>query len=259
MTPKAAYQAVSRRARRSLFLHDGLINLRKRRIRSDWQSTFCRLMRWPQDTAIERVDSKDAIIILRENSDLTPDDFTRESLDDLLRAALTFGISALDRYVHERVVRGIIPALRRRDLLGPQKRLAMPAVFTLQICDIVQRAHRRNETVRPANEVRKRIQELLHTKPFQSWEQIRDAFQLLGVMRFPSQVKQAFPGQRLAADEIRKRLNDIVHRRNRIVHEGDLFRRARGGAGSQRHISKGYVAESLDFLDDFVESLDSIP
>lgn len=259
MTPKDAYQAVSRRARRSLLLHDGLINLPKRRIRSDWQSTFSRLMRWPQDATTERVDSKDAIIILRENSNLTPNDFTRESLDDLLRAALTFGVSALDRYVHERVVRGIIRALRGRDLLGPQKGLAMPVVFTLETFEVITRARRQNQAVRPANEVRKRIQDLLHTKPFQSWDQIKQAFQLLGARRFQTQVEQAFPGGRLNADGIRKQLNDIVDRRNRIVHEGDLIRRARGGAGGEQPISKAYVANSLDFLDDLVDSLDSVP
>lgn len=258
MTPKDAYEAVARRARRSLLLHDGLINLRKRKIRSDWRMSFARLMHWPLDTEIERVDSKDGIIILRENSDLTPEDFTQDSLADLLRAALTFGVSALDRYVHDRVVRGIVRALRGRDLLGPQRRLAMPAVYTLQICKVITKARRQNQAVRPANEVRKRIQELLHQKPFQSWKQIGDAFQLLGVRSFPTQVERSFPGRRLTADQIRKQLNDIVDRRNRIVHEGDLIRRARGGAGGQRPVSKAYVDASLDFLDDLVDSLDSV-
>ena len=95
MTPIEAYNDTSERARNFLAYHDGLINIRSRRIRKDWKASFLKLMHWPATSAIERVDSKDAVIVLRDGASLTPDHFTQPWLDDQLRAALTFGVSAL--------------------------------------------------------------------------------------------------------------------------------------------------------------------
>ena len=114
MTPKQAYDDVAARARRLLLLHDGLVNIRKRSIRSDWKKSFCGVMHWPNNLPIHRVDSKQAVIVLRSNADLSPVDFSRSALQDLLRSALALGVSALDRYVHERVVKRIVRALRRK-------------------------------------------------------------------------------------------------------------------------------------------------
>jgi len=44
MTPKSAYVHAADRARRLLLLHDGLVNLRRYRIRRDWKARFCVIM-----------------------------------------------------------------------------------------------------------------------------------------------------------------------------------------------------------------------
>lgn len=99
MTPRQAYDHIAERARRLLRFHDGLVNTRARRMRRDWKTSFCRLMHWPQNCNMDRIDSRDALIVLRDGSALTSDDFTSEAVDDLLRSALAVGVSALDRYV----------------------------------------------------------------------------------------------------------------------------------------------------------------
>ena len=50
-------------------------------------------MRWRQASEIARVDGRDAIIILRDGSELSEEDFSRDALDDLLRSALSLGVS----------------------------------------------------------------------------------------------------------------------------------------------------------------------
>lgn len=74
-------------------------------MRADWKASFCTLMHWPKGASIDRVDSRHALVVLRDGSILKKEDFASEALDDLLRAALAMGISALDRYLHERVVK----------------------------------------------------------------------------------------------------------------------------------------------------------
>ena len=105
MTPKQAYDHIAARSRRMLRFHDGLVNTRQRGIRNDWKGAFCKLMHWPQASNIDRVDSKEALIVLRAGASLSKTDFTSESVDDLLRSALAIGIGALDRSdrFHQRV------------------------------------------------------------------------------------------------------------------------------------------------------------
>ena len=142
MKPKDCYDDVMARARRLLRLHDGLINRRRYRIRADWARCFQQLMHWPLNHSIERVDSADAVIVLRDGAGLCPDDFAANAMDDLLRSALIFGVSGLDRYVRERVVKGIVGALRTQDLNRQQESFSIPVKVAMQMTEEVGRARR---------------------------------------------------------------------------------------------------------------------
>lgn len=256
MKPIDAYNDTSARARLFLEYHDGLINFRARGIRRDWKGKFVKLMHWPANSAIDRIDSKDAIIVLRSGSALTPDHFTQEWLDDQLRAALSFGVSALDRYVHERVVKGIIPALKRRPLTKQQEEFSLPVSTAIQIAEEAVAARKNGAKIRPTNIVRKKVQELLHKRPFQSYREIEYAFQLLGIKNLTAQLQKAYAVADLKAQKAQ--LGKIAMRRNQIVHEGDLVRHERGGQVKWHPIPRKYVSDSLDFLDQFVLHLESV-
>jgi len=256
MTPIDTYKDTAERARIFLAYHDGLINTRARRIRKDWKATFLNLMHWPVSSAIERIDSKDAVIVLRDGAALTPDHFTQPWLDDQLRAALTFGVSALDRYVHERVVKGIIAALKSGPLTRQQEEFSIPVSTAIQISEEAVAAQRKGLKIRPANIVRKKVQELLHKRPFQSYREIEYAFSLLGVKDLARQLQIAYGVGDLKA--FKAQLGGIAMRRNQIVHEGDLVRHERGGQIKWHEINRKYVADSLDFLDTFVGYLERV-
>lgn len=256
MTPKEAYDDISGRAWRLYRLHHGMINTRSRRIRSDWRQSFCKLMRWRLSSQLERVDSRDAIVVLRDSAGLVPDDFSQDNMDDLLRSALALGVSALDRYVHERVVKNIIKALSSKGLCRRQQDLSIPAVVALEAATRIRRAAKDNKQARAANEIRNRIQEDLHIRPFQSWRQIEEAFELIGVKGLKGTLQSGYAVG--SFEPIERQLNSIVDRRNKIVHEGDLLRHARGGTVRRKEISPKLVHESLEFLDGFVDILDQI-
>ncbi|WP_420426819.1 hypothetical protein [Algiphilus sp.] len=237
-------------------LHDGLINTRQRRIRQDWKASFCRLMHWPQGSNIDRVDSADAVLILRDGSGLEPDDFSSEALADMLRAAVVYGVSALDRYIHERVVQNIVAALKRTPRTKQQEDFSIPVTTAIQITEAMSRARRAGQNVRPANEVRKKVQELLHQRPFQSWREVEYAFKLLGITNLAGQLQGAMGLGDISP--VRNQLNQIVARRNHIVHEGDIVRHQRGGNLRPRELQPAFVNQSLDFLDDFVGHLEQV-
>jgi len=256
MQPIDAYDHVSERARRLLRLHDGLVNTRTYRVRSDWAAKFCRLMHWPLTSDIERIDSRQAVIILRDGTSLERDDFTSESAADLLRASLTFGVSALDRYVHERVVKGIVVALKDPKLNSSQSGLSLPAFEAVKISERARKARASGDTVRLANDIRIVVQELLHKRPFQSWREVNDAFKLIGEQNLAGKLQTAYGIGDITP--IRSQLGEIAKRRNWIVHEGDLVRHQRGGSCRCHDVSPKFVHESLDFMDDFVHHLESV-
>jgi hypothetical protein len=193
MTPLEAYKDTASRARQFIRFYEGLrlINIRRRRIRKDWKEAFCRLMHWPLTSQIERVDSADAILILRDGANLKSSDFTSDALTDLLRSAIVYGVSALDRYIHERVVHNIITALKKTPRTKQQDNFSIPVTTAIKITEAVSKARRAGNNVRPANEVRNKIQEILHQRPFQSWREIEYAFELLGVSNFAGQLQTA--------------------------------------------------------------------
>ncbi|MCC6651539.1 MAG: hypothetical protein IT348_10370 [Candidatus Eisenbacteria bacterium] len=198
----------------------------------------------------------DAVIVLRHGATLAPDDFSKESLDELLRAALALAVGALDRYVHERVTKGIVRALRSGQLSREQRDFPLPATVALRIADRVRDARNAAAPIRPANEFRKAVQEEIHKRPFQGWRDIEKAFKLIGVARLAGSLQAAYG----VADftPIRDELNGITSRRNRIVHEGDLQVHQRAGGVRRNRIEHGEVARSLDFIEDFVNKLEQV-
>jgi hypothetical protein len=225
-------------------------------MRRDWKGGFCHLMHWPQGSQIDRIDSKDALIVLRHGSDLSASDFTSEAVDDLLRASLAVAVSALDRYVHERVVKRVIASLRSRTLRAAQERLRIPATLALRMTEELRRAARAGHGIRPANQLRIALQEALHRRTFQSWREIEEAFELIGIGGLTGRLQAAYGVGNISP--VKHQLNNIVQRRHQIVHEGDLIRHQRGGQTRVHPIAKKYVHDSLDCIDAFVGHLDTI-
>ena len=174
----------------------------------------------------------------------------------MLRLALVLAVGGLDRYVHERIVQKIIGALKKRQLSVSQERFSIPAVLALRAAEAVRRAARVRKQARPANEIRKKIQEIMHQQTFQSWHQIEEAFELIGIKGLKGRIQRLYRHSNF--EKIKAQLNGIVDKRNRIAHEGDLVRHARGGKAHPNPIHRNYVDGSLIFLDDLVSNLESI-
>lgn len=256
MTSRQAFDHISQRARRLLRYHDGLVNVRQRAMRRDWKASCCRFLNWKKDASIDRVDSKDALVILRDGANLTRHDFSAEALDDLLRASLALGVSALDRYLHERVVKKIVKSLRGGNLRSAQEKLTIPATVAVRMTEDWKRASRVGRPTRPANQLRISLQDALHLRTFQSWREIEEAFELIGVTGITGTLQTAY---RIGdIKPIKAQLNALVQRRHRIVHEGDLVRHKRAGRSRVNPLTRKYVADSLDFVETLVGHLDAI-
>lgn len=213
-------------------------------------------MHWAHSVDIDRIDTNDTVMILKDGSSLERDDFTADALDDLLRSALVLGMSAFDRYMHERVIRKIVGAYGKSPLTREQREFSIPVSTAMQIGQAARQAQREGRQIRTANIVRVTVQELLDDRPIQSWRQIDTAFGLIGINGWRGQLQTIYAIPDLKP--IQSELGRIVNRRNFIVHEGDLIRHQRGGNVKIRDIQPSFVESGLDFLDGFVGGLEQI-
>lgn len=235
-----------------LYLH--LYNKRTRGIRSDWKEKFLKLMHWPSIHQIERIDSSDAIIVLKNNSVLRITDFESERMHELLRSSLVTCVSAYDRYIHERISKNVITALKARSLNKQQEEFSIPINIVMSITKRI--SEKRGQNIRPNNEIRNAIQDIIHKRPYQSWREIDYAFRLLGYNNLEKSLKHAY--RKPDIDNEKKELNELAHRRNKIVHEGDIKRTQRGGRLSLNEISPNYVSDKIAFVKVFINKLETI-
>lgn len=233
-TALSTFNIAFRRADRVYRLAVAVTDYRSYRIRADWAAKFKRLMHWPQRYEIDRVDSGDAIIILRDGSDLARADFQRGRTNDLLRASLVMAVSAMDAYFHAKVCRYVIAHSKKAETGSRLMNLR------ITVADFVRGngLRYRNAALRAA------VERHLYLQSLQTPENIADAVALIGVSDFWNSVA-AEMGQE--AKGVRKRLSAISRRRNQIAHEGDLSQ-SKLRRNKSHSISRKYTRDALDFV-----------
>ena len=82
---------------------------------------------------------------------------------DVLRAALVTAVSALDRYVHDRVTKNIIAAYKSASLNREQEDFNLPLSVAIAVARKAAAATG-DKQVRAANLIRVELQELLHKR-----------------------------------------------------------------------------------------------
>ena len=220
MTPKAAFDNIVERAERLLALHGDLAG----------GLAINAAMTAPQRTILN---------------------------DDVLRSALVLAVAALDRYVHDRVTKGIAGAYRRGNLNREQEEFAIPVSLAFDIARRAAGAQGQAKQTRAANLVRNQVQQILHKRPFQSWREIEVAFSLIGIGGLAGHIQNA---EHLADfPPYKNRLNELVRTRNLIVHEGHIRRHQRGGKSTLLPIDSASVTEAIEFIKGLVGHLETAP
>lgn len=258
MTPKDHFDVALERADHLLRLYDLLHDTRARKVRADWASKFLAIMHWPKAEKIVRVDGKDrdSILILRDSLGIDRDRFTHEYLAELLRATVVAMISALDRYMHDIVIYHSWTLLNRADAKIPKelKRLQVPVLSARHAVDKI----RNDANARPGVLVKEALREHLHREyTFQRPDDVQKAALMLGIEDFWGKTSVAMSGKPKKEDMI-KMLRTIAQRRNQIVHEADIVRKAKVKTITMRDISAKDVASWTNWMRDFVGAIDTV-
>lgn len=162
-------------------------------------------------------------------------------LSDLLRAALVQIVSALDRYVHERVIEGMVDVFRgRRPVLPEFDAFPLP----ISIAMAGSRAPLTDAQLRDA------IRRILSVRTCQRPDKISEALGLISSARIWRRIAH---GMRVPSRVVQTRLNLIIDRRNQIAHEADLDP---SNPGVRWPIAITDVQRSVDFVERMVEAID---
>jgi hypothetical protein len=216
-------------------------------------------MHWPQKESIHRIDGQDAILILRQSSGITPARFSHEELSEVLRAALTTAVAALDRYCHEVLLSRIMKQTRKAESKWPKELQKISIPLGKAKAAIKHAGVRKGKggkiRSRPMNMIRHVLQEQFHRDTLQRPDDIARALSMIGVKGPWNECGKAL---NLPAEKVKQRLNTIIDRRNRIVHEGDIKRFRRGGNVTLNPITAVEIKADVEWLKKLVAAIDGI-
>tara|TARA_R110002072_G_scaffold25620_1_gene85984 strand:+ start:899 stop:1522 length:624 start_codon:yes stop_codon:yes gene_type:complete len=190
--------------------------------------------------------------------------------DEQARLALVLGVSALDTYFHMRVLRSVDS---RKPLRRAVANVEMSFEDLVTLSEKLREAHvqaerrnlkaakkktakkKRKSAPRPWVPMKRMLRERLLTMTFQSSRGVETALRMVGVRKPWSKLNAPLT---LSTDEIKSRLGGIVHRRNQIVHEGDLQRMDRPQQVVLNPVDRAEMQASLDWLRTFVQAVDAL-
>jgi hypothetical protein len=128
--------------------------------------------------------------------------------DNLLRACITMMVSTIDTFVNELIINSIMYELRESRLVFDLKKIKIDIGIASE-ADIEVRY--RNILICLRRQYSK--------ETFQSSRQIENGLSAIGIQKIWKNISDSMM---LSGEDIKKKLDLLVYRRNQIVHEGDL-------------------------------------
>jgi len=202
-------------------------------------------MQWPLKNNIERVDSKDVIIVLRNGSRLNPEHFSSESLEDLLRASYVMALSAMDAYFHAKILGRIVQHAKEP---APSESLLNSKILVSDFIAAQRSYKRKYQALRSA------IERTLSYQSLQAPDKIASGLSLIGVTDFWKSVASILKQDR---KKLLARVRRMVKRRNQIAHEGDLSQ-SRKARNKSRAIGHKDVTNAIDLVCEVVDAAEQI-
>ena len=163
------------------------------------------------------------------------------NLDWLLRAAVVFGVSALDTYFHDKV-KYRVGKFTLNDLPPQLANFEIP-IRELTAWDGAQRK---------GNALRNWVTDYLAVRPLQSPTSIADALKLAGIDSLWDRIEPNKAHKSALLDQF----NRIIRRRNQISHEGDREQSRRSGK-KLRPIDRVSVNDWITFVEDLVSKVEA--
>lgn len=174
---------------------------------------------------------------------------------DLRRLGLVMAVAALDTYMHRLILQRLYA---HTELPGKVASLDLPFAFALDQADESARVARaKPHNSRPRVALKRAVRDRLLRETYQSYDDVSAALGMAGLSGNWQAIGQQFSPS-LASTEIRRKLNEIVTRRNQIVHEGDYERLDRPQTSRTNLMPHPDAKQAVDFLADLIDAIHTV-
>lgn len=169
--------------------------------------------------------------------------------DDTRRAAIALGVAALDTYLHWALADTPLERM-------PSALKAIDVPFG-DLVDLSEAVVKDRAKIRPKVRARGILERALLKLTFQSSRGVEEAMLMLGKRKAFFKISNEIqPPQ--GAQDVRDTLNRIVHRRNQIVHEGDLQRQSRPQQIKREPAVTATIQADLHWLRALIDAIDKV-
>ncbi|WP_141217008.1 hypothetical protein [Rhodococcus sp. 14-2483-1-2] len=170
-------------------------------------------------------------------------------VDDTRRSALALGVAALDTYLH-----WALADVPLRQMPSALKGLDVPFG---DLVDLSEAMVQNRARIRPKVRARGVLERAILTRTFQSSREVEQAMLMIGIRNAFQKISIRIAPAHKPSD-IKDRLNRIVYRRNRIVHEGDLQRQSRPQQIKRETTEAAAIQTDLDWLRTLIVAIDKV-
>ena len=167
---------------------------------------------------------------------------------DLLRWEWVLAVSALDKYIHDIVRIGMI-----EEFLGTRPKTNKYNTFRIDMSKFTDLS----TSLAPELEFENEIKRQHGYQAFQHPDKLAEALSLIWLEEHKWETISRNMASSISATDLRTKLNNIVIRRDQIVHEGDCF--AASIPLQQQPITEADVNDVISFISELVQAIhDSI-
>lgn len=174
--------------------------------------------------------------------------------NDLRRAAVVMAVAAIDSYMHALVLRRV-SSVRKEEFPKILSRVEIPFEDLASLADASLEAQRAKQQARPWVQVKNALQRRLLRETFQSYEQVGNALAMAGIERAWPKVADEMGETNTA---IKATLGALVHRRNQIVHEGDVMRASRPRKLRFNQIVHETTEDEVDWVESLLAAVEAV-
>lgn len=180
---------------------------------------------------------------------------TAETVGDMRRLSVVMAVAALDTYMHRLIVERIYS---HGELPGGLAGLDMDFEMLLRQADETADAARADPyKPRPRMGVKMLLRDRLLRETFQNAEAVSRALGMAGQSgSWPKIAEHMSPAREPA--EIKARLNEIVVRRNQIVHEGDYVRQVKPRGPKRKGMTQPEAAADIAFIAQLIDAIHEV-
>jgi hypothetical protein len=171
------------------------------------------------------------------------------------RLSVVMAVAALDTYMH----RLILERVYLHDRLPKDlARLDVEFAQLLKEADATGSAARAAPSQpRPRVGVKRLLRDRLLRETFQTYEAVSRALGMAGRTKEWREIGSRMDPE-LAPEEIKDRLNEIVRRRNQIVHEGDYVRLEKPQNSRKNDMTLKQAREDIAFIEEVINAIHEV-